>query len=357
MLTMIGINFKRLRIYCLLLCLLVICQLAFGHLASQALGDTAPATKIAIQNDDAGIYGEKYIEGLSEIEGLELDISEGNIIFEDVFSDSSYMGAVIIPENFSKNCISGKANSLKFYAAPGVADNSLVQQYLMLELTVLRSEIILGDAQRELGIEDTSKTLNDDALQMISLEYIGPAGQMPFSDIPVFGISALLLLLVFLMASSFFPGLDDKRTRALSHMAYIKALFAGIIALVTIWFAANAVYLFAMDFAFDAAVPSAICAALFALVLYAICLGALFAACSIKRFAPAFFVLWFVLNMTLGGGLWDRGLYSVWLAPVLPVSQVLSCADGSAKGAVALLVCALLSLCASIGVSAAKRKR
>jgi len=357
MLTIIKVNFKRLKMQAVLLCLLVVCQLAFGHVASQALAGKSPATKIAVEMNDVGEYGAKYVAGLAAIEGLEIFEVDGEISFEEVFSDSSFIGALVISEDFSELCLAGSSYAVKFYAAPGVADNTLVQQYLMLELTILRSEIILGDAQRALGIEDAAAVTPDSSMQMISLEYVGPVGQIPFSDIPVFGIPSLLLLLAFLMASSFAPGLDDKRTLRWSLAAQLRSFFAAVITLLIVWFAAAGVYVLAMRLGFKTAIEPAVCTALFALVFYAVSLGTLFAAAGLRKYASAFFALWFVLNMTAGGGLWDRGLYEAWLVPILLVSAVLSGTGGSAGGTVALVLCALVSLFIGVALPAAYRRR
>ena len=332
-----------------LLILVALCQLVLGRMSSAAMSERAVEMKLAVSVEESGELCEAYIMALEGIAELELVHVEAGTQIQEIFEDRSLMGALVIPDYFADYVVGGKPQAALFYPAPGVADTAEIEEYLMTELVILRTQVLLEKALQSLGAPLENAT-EDSAVwePILTLSYDGPVGQQPFSDLSLFGLPALLLLLSFLHSASASSGPDKKRAVMRGNEAVLRDFLAGQIAMLIVWSMVMVIYLLGMRIIYEVRVELLTAAALFALVFYAVSLGGLLAMTGKRIWAAWIFAPLFLLNMTIGGGLWDNGVRTLLLAPLLPVSQVLAAADGSRAGAVSLLGCAAVCLSVSM---------
>ena len=347
MTTMLSIHLKNACRALPLLIFVLACQLLLGQMSSNAISGKKPDMKIAVSSEDSGDLTDLYIGALSRIQGLDIVGVDTPAQMQDIFDDYSFIGFVEIPEYFTDHIVQGKSRAIIFYPAPGVTDTTEVEEYLTTELAILRTRLLLDRALSSLGAppaEPMEDTAEWDPI--LTLSYYGPNEPQPFFDAPGYGVPALFLLLAFLHSANTVTGLDNRR--AIMRGNVLRPFLAGLIPIWLVWGLLVLAYLLGMRVFYDISVDSQTSAAFFALALYSASLGGLLAMTGHRSRASLFFVPWFLLNMTLGGGLWGGGVRIPLLAPLLPVSQVLSSSsDGGFAGTLPLLLCAALCLIVS----------
>jgi hypothetical protein len=258
----------------------------------------------------------------------------------DVFKNSDAQGLAVIQKNLA---------SVLLYPAPGIADVSVVKEHLAAAFVVLRGEILLGEKLNILGVDLESRSdewRSQDPI--LVLEYSGPKVQsQPFSIPPAYGIPALFLLLSLLHAAQAVPGVDSKRILAQGGMALARSASMSLLPLWLSWFFLVAIYSIGMKLFFSVSLDAQTFISLLGLSFYSISLGGLLAICGKRHLAPWLFVPWLLLNMTIGGGLWNVGTRFDFL---LPVSSVVNAHDSGFQGA--CLIFASSAVCLICGAFA-----
>ena len=346
MMTMFSIHLKTACRALPLLIFVLVCQLLLGQMSSNAISGKKPEMKIAVSKQDDGDLTERYIGALSRIEGLDIVEVGASTQMQNIFDDYSFIGFVEIPEYFTDYMLQGKSRAISFYPAPGVTDTTEIEEYLMTELAILRTRLILDRALSSLGAppaEPMEATAEWEPI--LTLSYSGPNEPQPFFDAPGYGVPALFLLLAFLHSANTVMGLDNRR--AVMRGNVLRPFLAGLIPIWLVWGLLVSAYLLGMRAIYDITVDLQTSAAMFALALYSASLGGLLAMTGHRARASLLFVPWFLLNMTLGGGLWGGGVCAPLLAPLFPVSQVLASSNEGFAGACPLLLCTALCLLVS----------
>jgi hypothetical protein len=205
--------------------------------------------------------------------------------------------------------------------APGITNVSAITELLASAALELRIEMIYKGP-----IPDVSKNGS-----ILSLSYDGPILSQDLSFAPpAFGIPSLFLILAFLQAASSVFGSDMRRVKQRGRAALVKSASIGLLAQISFWLLLVALYASGLWALYGIKLDAPVFASLMGLALYAASLGGLTAFIGKRRYAVAIFIPWILLNMTLGGGLWNSqsGFGSV----ILPVSAVLEQSwSGAAK--------------------------
>ena len=330
MLAQFKISLKSTIPYIPLLLILVICQLVLGQIGSIALGEKKPELNVALSNEATGEFAEQYLSALEGSDALTIiDVGE-NADREKVFDKHSVQGLVVITEDFDEKITNRKPNAVMLYPAPGIGDVSLVEEILATEIVVLRAQVMFDEAIEnfpEAKGNKYDKPINE---EQISVRYSGPPiDGRPMAAPPVFGIPALFLLLAFLHASQVVPGVDNRRMVVSGRISLLNGVFASQLALMLVWVAILGLYTLGMKIFYSVTIDALTLFAMLGLIIYMITAGGLVASSGVRRKAVYIFIPLLLLNMTLGGGLWNVGLQSPVFAPILPVASVVLASSGS----------------------------
>lgn len=353
MISLFRLNVKMMIPRLPLLLLLVALQLILGQIAAVALSDRTPALRIAVFQEESDALSDRYLNALRELPELEL-VELGSLEEkEKIFTGGTVQGLLVIPEYFDDYLTKGKNRAVQFSPAPGVTDVSLPVEYLLTEILAIRSDLLLDAELEKMNIprdEIPDEPVYDDPI--LILEYDGPPVQkQPFLIPPVFGVPALFLLLAFLHAVQTVPGRDNRRILMRGESKLTKAALVSMLALGLIWMVLICLYAAGMFLFYEVRVPVPVFGALAGLALYAIALGGAVAVSGKRHWGTWIFIPWFLLNMTIGGGLWNASMKTPLLTPLVPVSAIVrSSENGSPLGmgllfaltGVCLILCILL---------------
>ncbi|MDR1961370.1 MAG: hypothetical protein LBQ16_03720 [Gracilibacteraceae bacterium] len=309
--------------------LLIACQLTLGEISSVALNEKKPELKIALSAEGGGELAERYALALEQIPELTVIRAEGTADKEKIFAAHPVQGLAVIPPDFDERLTDGRAGGIVLYPAPGVSDVSLVAEFLAVEAVMLRAEILLQSQLRALGAvpEDAG---NFSAVEpILTVAYDGPpAAAQPLAVPPAFGLPALFLLLAFLQAAQIAPGPDNRRILLHGRPALARACAASWLALWCAWGMLTVLYVLGLGLFYHIKAALPLSGALLFLALYAASLGGLLALTGKRAWAVWIFIPWFLLNMTLGGGLWNTPPASPLLLPLLPLGAVAAAQAG-----------------------------
>jgi hypothetical protein len=325
-----------------LLLLVVVVQLVLGRIAAVALTEERPELKIAVAVEGESPLSERYLAALQEIEGLTVIEVELQMDREAVFRRHDPQALAVVRADFAERLEQGLGEAVLFYPAPGIADTSALEELLLTEIVLLRGEFRLAQTLADLGVppEEGREATLAEADPILILQYEGPAPPTtPLSIPPAWGVPALFLLLPFLHAAQIVPGKDSVRIRLKSAPVRRGAYLCSLASLWLAWGAVVACYLLGMFIFYRLKVAVPIALTFFLLACYSTFLGSIPARLGRRDLASLFFVPWLLLNMTVGGGLWNTGFTGPLTAVLLPVSAVQwADASGSWLPAFCLLV-------------------
>jgi hypothetical protein len=307
-----------------------------------ALNKKPPDLKIAVTAERSDELTERFINALRAVQALEIVPADAKSGKEAAQEDPSILGLLVLPDYFSRYILNGKNKAALFYPAPGVADTTEAETYITAELASLRAEILLDQRLKSLGAPDAALQANlYDGKPILSVKYIGPpiVGP-PFVSTPIYGVPVLFILLAFPHAAQTAPGRDNRRIAAHGGLALKRCFMSCLPVLWIVWCLDSVLYGVGMRFFYDTVVPVPIMAAFACLGMYASALGCFLALAGVRRIAAWVFAPWFLLAMTMGGGLWNTPVKSAFLTPLLPTSRILESNAGGWNGALCLLACA-----------------
>ncbi|MDR0434004.1 MAG: hypothetical protein LBH21_02935 [Gracilibacteraceae bacterium] len=303
--------------------LLIVCQLALGEISSAALSEKKPELSLALAAESEGELARRYVLALEQIPELRLTKVSPLAAREEIFAAHDVQGLAVVTAAFDELVADGRGGAVVLYPAPGVSDVSMIREFLAVEALMLRAEIIRREESLAHGLSARPPAPPAVTEPILTVVYDGPAAApQAFSAPPVVGAPALFLLFAFLQAAQTAPGPDNRRLALYGGRARARAGAAFALALWTCWLLLTALYICGLRLFFHIAVPPPTAAALFLLALYAAALGCLPALTGKRAWAVWLFIPWFLLNMTLGGGLWNLPLPSPLLIPLLPLGVI-----------------------------------
>lgn len=320
------------------LLVITILQCVMGQLAAVALNERDPEMNVGYYIEKHTSATARYIEGLSATPGISLTAAETMHERGELFSTGSIQAFVLINESFDRSISDGISPAVTLFRAPGVSDFTLLKGHLTNQWMILRTEALaapfLGD---NYIIPPQNPDKWENSVPVISLVYEGPLLQNQlFITPPAFGIPALLLLLSFLHSAGFAAGSDKAMWKMKGHRTLGMGTLISILSVFIFWGCSTLLYVLFMRVFYKISVPGSVVAALLGLVIYVVSAGGLLAFFGGRRFAAWVFVPFLLLNMTVGGGLWNAAAMDMLIPVVLPVSAVLSSATGSWAGSFVL---------------------
>jgi hypothetical protein len=357
--TLFFLRLKAQRPLLALACVVVAFQLILGQASSDVLADRQPPLSVAVQQRNGDVWGDKLVADLNSTVGFEVIEVDPALTPDEVFRRNRVQGLLAVPEDFGANIDAGTRSPVTFFPAPGIMNSDFAREQIANTVVRLRArhalEIALGD--RGAGVALTSDTARADLLDVV---YEGPALQGdPQDSSPVYGTSALLILLAYLHAALTVPTREDKRLLAHGRRAFIRQSCASMLVVWLVWLVITALYFVLMAVLLGAlpgaasgavqgvppeALPTLVssCLGFLAIALYVSLLAAVLAQLLGRQVASWLFLPLFVLNMTIGGGLWGEAALSPALAPLVPVAAVATPGSATLLGTGTLLAAAVL---------------
>jgi hypothetical protein len=325
--TLIHLKIKEQLSYVLPTVLILVSAILFGSSSSIALSDRQPVFRVALYDADSGNEAADLANNLAEMPGLDIVLVDSRTAGEDMINRREAESLIIVNEGFTQAIETNTPGAVTILPAPGSMSSGIIAEAVALSIlktttmNILREELIAIDESLAERLEEVHAQYAVEN-PVLTVAYEGPDLMPDGAPIPAkHGIEALFLLLSALHAAFVLPGISGIINRA----AKLKNLTATIIALLAVWTAQLTLYLLTMSLFFGELPNLQEAVALFALIAFNIGLGAIFSAfCKKKELAAYFFIPYFLLNMTLGGGLWGRlAEFGIIVDILLPVSGAL----------------------------------
>jgi hypothetical protein len=350
MTTLFALKLKSQRVLFPLLLIVVAFQLVLGQTSSTVLADRQPPLSIAVQQQADDAYSTELVEDLGAVDNFEVIEVDTALSSDEVFRNNHVQGLLVVPADFGQGIEQGDRTPVMLYPAPGISNPDFAKEQIATTIMQLRARHDLTLALQELGEQDALKgdlTPTD----LLDVVYQGPALQnKPLETPPVYGISALLILLAFLHTALIIPTHEDKRLRIQGRQAYRRQFLASLLVVWLVWLVVILLYFGFLWIVLNAPPDPLIIFGFVAIMLFSSLLAALLAQL-FGRYATSWvFLPWFILNMTIGGGIWGQVALSPLLSPLVPVASVATPASASFAGVVLLFVGAALALAVSFWV-------
>ena len=344
MTTLIWLKLKSQRFLLPRLLVVLAFQLLLGQASSYVLADRQPPLSIAVQRQGDGRLSEELLNGLAAIPNLEIVHVSADLSREEVFRRERVQGLLIIPEQFDEQNDRPKSAAVQFYPAPGISNYDFATEQIANTIMQLRARGLLQEALE--GISASAALAeNIETTDLLSVVYEGPALQSSsLPTAPVFGVSALMLLLSFLHAALTAPTRESKLLLLRGRKAFLRQLAAALAVVWAVWLLVILSYFALLVLVLGAVIDPLVILSYIAIMIYSSMLAVLSAYIIGRHAAYWLFLPLFLLSMTIGGWLWAHLVVSPLLAPLVPVAAATASGSGLLLGAALLLAAALLAL-------------
>jgi hypothetical protein len=329
-----------------LFALLIALQLICSHTAATALAGRPPAFAIAVQQLSDDEASARFTAMLSASSSFTVHLADPNMDKQAVFDAYSVQGLVVVPADFEDRMSRNATVAVTWHAAPGISDSAVACEQVADVILQMRASTHLTEAIDALGA--ATITPGERSSGIISAVYDGPQILGDKTDASqVYGISALLLLLSYLHAAMTFPHRNSRRLIARGGRAWRLSWLASLLSCWLIWLVVIGAFygiLAASGIPLDL---WRLCASAL-IIAYSSLLGALVTQFAGPQNATWAFVPFFLLNMTLGGGLWGDVVAIPALAPLIPTTAAVASGSGALLSMALLGIGSLLCLLAAI---------
>lgn len=335
MLTIFRLQCKELFRFLPVLIALALLQCVLGQMAAVSLRQRSPEINVGYFVEKHSYKTERYLTGLMSLTDVNMIEADDISDREELFNTGKIQAFVVLLESFDSSLVTEYNPVIRFYRAPGATGLSIIEGHLVNQWLLLRTEELaasyLGE-DYELVVKSLDAAKNE--TPVVSLEYEGPLLQdLPYVTPPAFGIPALFLLLAFLHSASFAVGRDRARWQMRGRTVSGAGTLLSMLTMFLFWGSSVMLYVLGMWVIYQITVPVSVICALPGLAAYAISAGGLLAYYGKRQASAWIFVPWLLLNMTIGGGLWNAAEMEILLPVLLPVSAVLSSGTGNWSGA------------------------
>jgi hypothetical protein len=263
---------------------------------------------------------------------------------EEVFRRQRVQGLLVIPEQFDEQDDRPKSARVLFYPAPGINNYDFATEQIANTIMQLRAHGLLQEALKELSVDEVLAE-GIQTTDLLDVVYEGPALQSsPLPTAPVFGVSALMVLLSFLHAALTAPTRENKLLLLRGRSAFLRQLAAALAVVWAVWLLVILLYFALLVLVLEATIDPLILLSYIAIMIYSSTLAVLLAYIIGRHAASWLFLPLFLLSMTIGGGLWAQLVISPLLAPLVPVAAATASGSGLLLGAAVLFAAALLAL-------------
>ncbi|MDR0500017.1 MAG: hypothetical protein LBG97_02055 [Coriobacteriales bacterium] len=374
---------------------ILILQIICGQTAAAILSERQPIFALAVQQTAPDPTSAAFVKHLKESSMFTIHEVNLELTPQEILETIDAQGLVVTFTDFEQRISESGIPLVNWYTAPGINDSKIAQEQVADVLLQLRAEARLNLALDKFNKTDDSLTPKIEVTDLIQTTYYGPdllasvldsksgfdsgaeagsdvssgsgagadvssgseagsgaefdSGSIPPLDAKdsaqAYVVSALLVTLAFLHAAMLLPQKSMRRLLVRGRKAWFVSLVARLLAIWFIWLVIIAIYFIVlMIFGIKLNPDLLLCFVL--IVLYVTLLGGLITLLFKHAFACWFFVPLFLLNMTLGGGIWGATIALPTLTPLLPVSIVLAHGSNFTLATISLLLASAFCLLA-----------
>lgn len=320
------IYLKNMKIIWLIISLLLLAQLLSTKMSLNFTHQLKTVTNIEVINYDKGKESTRYLKELSQNTQLSF-IEQKNQSFKDKLTIPS-QGRLVINENFSRDLHQGNQKVMDFYLASGAQNVGPIRENLALPLLLMNAEETFNERQSKFNSSTSNESLAAHDLFQVEFHTLDNGliqgnGNGNKTTIPIY-LAALFLLIFILMTTHYLPGMDQRRFRFYG----IKNLFRQQFLVLTILLIAGITlitsFLYLIPFLVPFELMNTSFLFLFGILLYSLSISFFLINLGLRQFTLFLFIPWFILNMTLGGGLWGVTSLAPLLKLILPISLVIT---------------------------------
>ena len=339
------LKLKSQRYLFLLLLLVVVFQLIVAEASSYALAEREPPLNIAVQQSGDDVRFDELISGLTDIENFDSIMVDASLSPDAVFRQERVQALLVLPPDFWQNIESGKKATVSLYPAPGISNIDFAREQVANVILQIRAQHDLKVALENLGAIEFFDE-NSAGIDILDVVYEGPLLQNTSMGVmPVYGVSALLVMLAFLHAALTVPTREDKRIIIRGRKAYSLQFYASILVVWLVWLVIIALYFVFMSALVGKWPDPSVFFGFVSIMLYVSLLASLLAQFIGRHAASWMFLPMFLLGMTIGGGLWTNVTLPPYFSPLIPVTTVVTPGTAALPGtAVLFLACAIICL-------------
>ena len=318
------IYLKNMKIIWLIIFLLLLTQLASTKMALVFTHEEKLATKISVINQDNGEASTEYLKELAKNPQFEI-IQQQKSTLKKLFEDNT-QGTLIINDNFSEDYLKGNQKIMDFYVTPGIQNTGTIRESLAVPLLKINAETNFKNKAEELNKNHVAENFSPEELFQVEFHQVGSEltqGSQKETLIPL-NLAALFILVFLLFVTSFLPGMDQRKLAFYGPKNLLKQQLQVLSILLLSGFLLILGFIVLMPKLTSFSLPENSFLLLFSLLLYTLFIGLLLVNLNKRQLAIFLFVPWFILNMTIGGGLWGSMNLVSYLKWLLPVSLIIT---------------------------------
>lgn len=314
------IYLKNMKIIWIVALLILVTQLFSTKMAMIFTQEQKIVAKIEVVNQDKGEASTLFLEKLAESSQFEF-VEKQPFKFNQLFK-SSNQGQLVINDNFSNDYLKGNQKVLDFYVASGIQNTGTIREIFSASLLQMMAQEDFDQKVNQLNVSDTVRDFSPKELFQVEFHQLDENQQTNKNNIPLH-LFGLFLLIFLLLIFSLLPGMDLRRFRFLGNRILVKQqlLVLSIIMLAGLLLIAS--FSIIMPQLVPANFSSISFSLLGSLLVYILGLGMLLVNLNLRRLAIFMFIPWFILNMTLGGGLWGIVSLPAFLKWLFPLSLII----------------------------------
>lgn len=324
MMQLLKIYAKQLLPHSLIILLIVVGQLAISRMNQLFVNSTIPPTALEVYVAKESKLTDTLLNKLEKVP--EISLKKVSSLDESDLKTKDIQGILVIPKNFDEALKADQHKIVKVLIANGIQDTTAINEAVSTNLIQMKSELLLDDSLTKNHIsltKDEQTDLADDLL--LEVQYVnGQSRRSLGSNRLSIGIITLFILVAVLYGSSFLPSLDSRRLRMYAPVSLVKNQSAAMMDLLLLWSLEIGLFLVGVKFLLKTTLPTEDILLLFGVLVYALSFSLLLVNIGLRELVSFLFVPWLILNMTLGGGLWNVPTTLSWLHPLLPVAMALN---------------------------------
>ncbi|MDH6363599.1 hypothetical protein M2139_000716 [Enterococcus sp. PF1-24] len=316
----LKIYLKQLRFHFLIILVIVAAQLAISHMNQLFLNSNTPPTALEVYVQEPSKASQQLINKLQEKN--QVTIQQVKTLDLTDLKTENIQGILIIPATFAEDLLTDKEKIIELQLAPGIQDATAIKELISTNLIQLKAEQLLSENLEKQALTVKKSQIAPELL--INIDYVDQVhGSLNKQKLPL-SISSVLFLVVVLYGISFIPSLENRRLQMYSLKNLVKCQALAVFSLLILWLTALSLFLLGANFFLQADYGVNQLLLLLALLFYTFSLSWFIVNLGGQKIASFLFIPWLLLNMTLGGGLWNMPTSQTWLQPFLPVALVLT---------------------------------
>lgn len=323
MMQIFRIYAKQLTPHIAVILLIALGQLAAGKMNQLFIGSATPPAAIDVYVENETSLTQALMTKLKDIP--DFTVREIPVLSEKNLKTENIQGILVIPETFDEALQEGEDEVVEILVASGIQDTTAISEAISTSLIQLRSELLLDEVLEKNQLSLKVKEQEIDPALLLNIQYVNADEQVVLADSGLsIGILALFVLIAMLYGNSFLPGFDSRRLRLYSFGNLIKCQGLAMANLLLLWVLEIGVFWLGVHFVLEESLRAVDVPLLLAVLIYTLSLSLLLVNLGLRHIVSFLFVPWLLLNMTLGGGLWNVASTQLWLQPILPVAMALN---------------------------------